>query len=69
MKFGIHNPSWVYGADAATAFDGLKSELLKTGRWTGELDQHMKDGRQVRVASRLQLESFDDRHLVIEHSG
>ena len=26
MKFGIHNPSWVYGADPAEAFDGLKAK-------------------------------------------
>src|ERR1700688_4005025 len=26
MKFGIHNPSWVYGADPADAFDGLKAK-------------------------------------------
>ena len=24
MKFGIHNPSWVYGADPAVAFEGVK---------------------------------------------
>jgi hypothetical protein len=26
MKFGIHNPSWVYGGDPAAAFDGLKAK-------------------------------------------
>jgi F420-dependent oxidoreductase-like protein len=26
MKFGIHNPSWVYGADPAEAFDHLKTK-------------------------------------------
>ncbi len=26
MKFGIHNPSWVYGADPAGAFDRLKEK-------------------------------------------
>jgi F420-dependent oxidoreductase-like protein len=26
MKFGIHNPSWVYGADAAGAFSALKAK-------------------------------------------
>lgn len=26
MKFGIHNPSWVYGADPADAFAGLKAK-------------------------------------------
>jgi len=26
MKFGIHNPSWVYGSNPAEAFDGLKAK-------------------------------------------
>ena len=26
MKFGIHNPSWVYGGDPADAFEGLKAK-------------------------------------------
>ena len=51
-----------------SAFDGVKNELLKDRRWTGELDQRTKDGRSLKVVSCLQLESFDDRNLVIEHS-
>ncbi len=26
MKFGVHNPSWVYGPDPAEAFEGLKAK-------------------------------------------
>ena len=26
MKFGVHNPSWVYGPDPAKAFDGIKAK-------------------------------------------
>jgi F420-dependent oxidoreductase-like protein len=26
MKFGIHNPSWVYGTDTAEAFEGIKAK-------------------------------------------
>ena len=26
MKFGIHNPSWIYGSDPAVAFEGLKAK-------------------------------------------
>jgi hypothetical protein len=26
MKFGIHNPSWVYGSDPADAFEAVKAE-------------------------------------------
>ena len=28
MKFGIHNPSWVYGSDPYAAFEGLKRKAL-----------------------------------------
>jgi F420-dependent oxidoreductase-like protein len=26
MKFGVHNPSWMYGPDPAEAFDGIKAK-------------------------------------------
>ena len=26
MKFGVHNPSWVYGPDPAEAFEGIKAK-------------------------------------------
>ncbi len=26
MKFGVHNPSWVYGPDATEIFDGIKAK-------------------------------------------
>jgi F420-dependent oxidoreductase-like protein len=26
MKFGVHNPSWVYGPDPAEAFEGIRSK-------------------------------------------
>jgi F420-dependent oxidoreductase-like protein len=26
MKFGVHNPSWVFGADPAEAFEGVKAK-------------------------------------------
>ncbi len=29
MKFGIHNPSWLYGSDPAAAFEGVKAKA----RW------------------------------------
>jgi alkanesulfonate monooxygenase SsuD/methylene tetrahydromethanopterin reductase-like flavin-dependent oxidoreductase (luciferase family) len=28
MKFGVHNPSWVYGPDPAGAFEGIKAKAL-----------------------------------------
>jgi F420-dependent oxidoreductase-like protein len=29
MKFGIHSPSWIYGTDAAAAFEGLKAKAQR----------------------------------------
>ena len=26
MKFGIHNPSWVYGPDPSEAFEAVKAK-------------------------------------------
>jgi hypothetical protein len=26
MKFGIHNPSWLFGSDPAEAFEGMKAK-------------------------------------------
>jgi hypothetical protein len=26
MKFGVHNPSWVYGSDPSEAFEGVKAK-------------------------------------------
>jgi len=28
MKFGVHNPSWVFGSDPAEAFEGVKAKAL-----------------------------------------
>src|ERR1700733_13794238 len=28
MKFGVHNPSWIYGSEPAEAFDGIKAKAL-----------------------------------------
>jgi F420-dependent oxidoreductase-like protein len=28
MKFGVHNPSWVFGPDPAEAFEGVKAKAL-----------------------------------------
>jgi two-component system CheB/CheR fusion protein len=44
----------------------LWAELLKEGSWCGELRHKTKDGRELTVESRMQLESFDDRRLVLE---
>ncbi|MBV9250795.1 MAG: PAS domain-containing protein [Acetobacteraceae bacterium] len=47
-------------------FEQLKAELLKEGSWSGERRHRTKDGRELIVESRLQLESFDGHQLVLE---
>jgi two-component system CheB/CheR fusion protein len=47
-------------------FEELKAKLLENGSWNGEIRQRTKDGRQVTVESRMQLESFGERRLVLE---
>lgn len=47
------------------SFDEVKEELAREGSWSGELIQRTKDGRQLTVEARLQLESFEGRRLVL----
>jgi two-component system CheB/CheR fusion protein len=49
-----------------SSFAELKKKLLADGSWAGELRQRTKDGKELIVESRLQLESFDGRRLVLE---
>jgi two-component system CheB/CheR fusion protein len=49
-----------------SSFAELKKKLLEDGSWAGELRQRTKDGRDLFVESRLQLEAFDGRRLVLE---
>jgi two-component system, chemotaxis family, CheB/CheR fusion protein len=49
-----------------SSFDELKARLQKDGIWSGEVSQRTKDGRFVAVETRLQLETFDGRRLVLE---
>ena len=49
-----------------SSFAALKTKLLQEGSWTGELLQKSKSGQDLIVESRLQLESFDGRRLVLE---
>src|SRR5262249_23643689 len=44
----------------------VKERLAKERSWSGELRQFTKDRRPLTVEARLQLESFDGRHLVLE---
>lgn len=49
-----------------SSFAEVKKKLLQDGSWSGELRQHAKDGKELIVESRLQLESFSGRRLVLE---
>ena len=49
-----------------SSFAEVKKKLLEDGSWAGELRQRTKDGRELIVESRLQLESLDGRRLVLE---
>jgi two-component system CheB/CheR fusion protein len=49
-----------------SSFAELKKKLLQDGSWAGELRQRTKDGKNLIVESRLQLQSFDGRRLVLE---
>jgi two-component system, chemotaxis family, CheB/CheR fusion protein len=49
-----------------SSFAELKSRLLRDGTWSGELHHRAKDGRELVVESRLQLERVDGRPLVLE---
>jgi two-component system CheB/CheR fusion protein len=49
-----------------SSFAELKKKLLQEGSWAGELRQRTKDGKDLFVESRVQLQSFDGRRLVLE---
>jgi two-component system CheB/CheR fusion protein len=49
-----------------SSFAAIKAKLADEGSWDGEFKQRTKDRREVTVESRLQLESVDDRRLVLE---
>jgi two-component system CheB/CheR fusion protein len=49
-----------------SSFAELKAKLLRDGSWAGEVWQKAKDGRDVIVETRLHLENFNNRRLVLE---
>jgi two-component system CheB/CheR fusion protein len=49
-----------------SSFAALKAKLLEEGNWAGELRQKTKSGNELTVESRLQLENFNGRRLVLE---
>ncbi len=51
---------------AGFTFADVKAKLIKNRSWSGELTQRTKSGELLTVESRLQLESFDGRRLVLD---
>src|SRR5215468_7189082 len=49
-----------------SSFAEVKAKLLQDGSWAGELRQRAKDGQELIVECRLQLDSFEGRRLVLE---
>jgi two-component system, chemotaxis family, CheB/CheR fusion protein len=49
-----------------SSFSELKSKLIKEGSWVGELRHKTKEGHELTVETRLQLETFDSVRLVLE---
>ncbi len=49
-----------------SSFAELKAKLLRDRSWAGELRQKTKSGDELTVESRLQLENFNGRRLVLE---
>jgi two-component system CheB/CheR fusion protein len=49
-----------------SSFEQLKAKLQASGSWTGEVRHRSKDGRELTVETRIDLMSFDGRHLVLE---
>lgn len=49
-----------------SSFAELRAKLLREGNWAGEVRQKAKDGRELIVETRLHLENFNNRRLVLE---
>jgi two-component system, chemotaxis family, CheB/CheR fusion protein len=49
-----------------SSFAALVDELRAAGIWSGELRHNTKDGRILTVEAQLELETVDDRKLVLE---
>ena len=54
------------GAENRAMFEDIKSALLLTGQWSGELTHRRSDGRDVRVESRMRLIHEGARRTIVE---
>jgi two-component system CheB/CheR fusion protein len=51
-----------------SSFEALTDQLVRTGRWSGELHQTTRDGRRLIVEAELELVEVGDQRLVFESS-
>ncbi len=51
---------------ASSPIDGLQTELLERGEWSGELVQRRRDGERITVASQWSLWKGNGRTAVTE---
>jgi two-component system CheB/CheR fusion protein len=49
-----------------SSFAALRSQLAETGRWSGEVRNRTKDGRELIVESDIELIAYDGRRLALE---
>jgi two-component system CheB/CheR fusion protein len=63
---GKHNENLLATTVPGSSFTAMMATLADEGSWNGEFKQRTRDGREVIVESRLQLESVDGRRLVLE---
>jgi PAS domain S-box-containing protein len=54
------------GVENRAMFEDIKSALLLTGQWSGELTHRRSDGRDVRVESRMRLLREGTQRTVVE---
>lgn len=51
-----------------SSFAALRAALLRDGVWSGEVRQWTKDGRELAVEARIEVETIDGRRLVLENT-
>ena len=56
----------LHSAPSRGSFEDVRAALLREGAWTGELSQKSRNGDDLSVECRVQLEVVDGRRLVLE---
>ncbi len=62
---GRNTAELLQSAGMSLSLSEVRTKLVTEGSWSGEFINRTKDGRSVSVESRLQLESFGGRRLVL----